>query len=88
MVVTVTDSANTLPDVNAGNDQEAAEGFTVNPDATPFDVDHEDTLTYTLSHSTLRLPYLLDAARKLSTSFTAPMAFSNETDTKFTLFSI
>ena len=71
VTVTITDSANTAPTVNAGPDQEAAEGATVNLDGTASDVDTEDTLEYSWSHnSTLTITLGDDEA--LDTSFTAP----------------
>ena len=70
VTVTITDSANTAPTVNAGDDQEAAEGATVNLDGTASDVDTEDTLEYSWSHnSTLSITFTDDIE---DPSFTAP----------------
>ena len=83
ILVTVTDSANSPPMVNAGNDQQEAEGSTVNLDATVTDTDTEDTLTYTWTHnSTLSISF--DDSSAVDTSFTAPNV-SEETDIEFTL---
>ena len=51
VIVTITDSANSPPSVNAGDDQDAAEGSTVNLDGTAADADTEDTLTYSWTHN-------------------------------------
>ena len=83
IIVTITDSANSPPMVNAGNDQQEAEGSTVNLDATVTDTDTEDTLTYTWTHnSTLSISF--DDSSAVDTSFTAPNV-SEETDIEFTL---
>ena len=83
VTVTITDSANTAPTVNAGDDQEAAEGATVNLDGTASDVDTEDTLEYSWSHnSTLTITLGDDEA--LDTSFTAPNV-AEDTAVEFTL---
>ena len=82
-IVTVTDSANSPPVVNAGNDQQAAEGSTVSLDATVTDADTGDTLTYAWTHnSTLSISFADSAA--VDTSFTAPNV-SEETSIEFTL---
>ena len=81
-IVTVTDSANSPPVVNAGNDQQAAEGSTVSLDATVTDADAEDTLTYAWTHnSTLSISF---ADSSVDTTFTAPNV-SEETYIEFTL---
>ena len=83
IIVTITDSANSPPMVNAGNDQQEAEGSTVNLDATVTDTDTEDTLTYTWTHnSTLSISF--DDSSAVDTTFTAPNV-SEETDIEFTL---
>ena len=83
VLVTITDSANSPPMVNAGNDQQEAEGSTVNLDATVTDTDTEDTLTYTWTHnSTLSISFVDSAA--VDTTFTAPNV-SEETAVEFTL---
>ena len=82
-IVTVTDSANSPPVVNAGNDQQAAEGSTVSLDATVTDADAEDTLTYAWTHnSTLSISFADSAA--VDTTFAAPNV-SEETSIEFTL---
>ena len=83
MLVTITDSANTAPTVNAGQDQEAAEGSTVSLDGTASDTDPEDTLTYSWSHNSTSTITLGNSAA-LDTSFTAPNVGS-ETIIEFTL---
>ena len=71
VLVTITDSANSPPMVNAGNDQQEAEGSTVNLDATVTDTDTEDTLTYAWTHnSTLSITLANDSVP--DTTFTAP----------------
>ena len=83
VLVTITDSANSPPMVNAGNDRQEAEGSTVNLDATVTDTDTEDTLTYTWTHnSTLSITLANDSVP--DTTFTAPNV-SEETDIEFTL---
>ena len=82
VIITVTDSANTAPSVNAGPDQEKAEGSEVNLDATVADPDTEDTLAYTWSHnSTLSITFTDDIE---DPSFTAPNVGS-DTAIEFTL---
>ena len=82
-IVTVTDSANSPPVVNAGNDQQAAEGSTVSLDATVTDADTGDTLTYAWTHnSTLSISFADSSA--VDTTFTAPNV-SEETYIEFTL---
>ena len=83
MLVTITDSANTAPTVNAGQDQEAAEGSTVSLDGTASDTDPEDTLTYSWSHNSTSTITLGNSAA-LDTSFTAPNV-SEDTPVLFTL---
>ena len=78
--VTITDSPNSPPTVNAGQDQEVAEGATVALSGTATDADPEDTLTYSWTHdSTLTITFADPAA--LSTSFTAPDVAANTTIT-------
>ena len=48
--VTITDSPNSPPTVNAGQDQEVAEGATVSLSGTATDGDPEDTPTYSWTH--------------------------------------
>ena len=83
VLVTITDSANSPPMVNAGNDRQEAEGSTVNLDATVTDTDTEDALTYAWTHnSTLSITLANDSVP--DTTFTAPNV-SEETDIEFTL---
>ena len=83
-IVTVTDSANRPPVVNAGDDQEAVvEGSIVTLDASVEDDDAEDTLTYAWTHnSTLSISFGNSSA--VDTTFTAPNV-SEETTIEFTL---
>ena len=60
VTVTITDSANTAPTVDAGGDQTVTEGSTVNLDGTATDPDSEDTLTYSWSHNSTALTITLD----------------------------
>ena len=83
ILVTITDSANSPPEVNAGNDQQEAEGSTVSLDATVTDTDTEDTLTYTWTHNST-LSISLDDSSAVDTTFTAPNV-SEETVVEFTL---
>ena len=83
VIITIQDSANTPPTVNAGPDQEVAEGSTVNLDGTADDLDTEDALTYSWSHNSTLTISLADPAA-LDTSFTAPNV-SEDTPVEFTL---
>ena len=68
VTVTITDSANTAPTVDAGGDQTVTEGSTVNLDGTATDPDSEDTLTYSWSHnSTALTPSPLPTTARRST---------------------
>ena len=49
IIITITDSANTAPTVNAGTDQEITEGDTVALAGTATDADPEDGLTYVVA---------------------------------------
>ena len=83
--VTVTDVVvpNQLPTVNAGDDQDVAEGSTVSLNGTAFDTDPEDELEYAWMHnSTLTIPLVNSTA--LDTSFTAPNV-AEDTPVEFTL---
>ena len=79
-VVTITDSANSPPEVEAGADQEVAEGATVTLSGTATDADPEDTLTYEWTHDgPSGITFANSAA--LSTTFTAPDVAANTTIT-------
>ena len=82
--VTITDSANSPPAVNAGDDQTVAEGSTVNLDGTAMDTDLEDTLTYSWSHNSTLAITLTDGGAILDPSFTAPNV-PEDTTVEFTL---
>ncbi len=83
MTVTISDSANSPPAVDAGADQSVAEGSEVTLTGTSSDADPEDTLVYTWTHNGT-LAITLDDAAALSTSFTAPNVVS-ATPVEFTL---
>ena len=61
MLVAIQDSANAAPSVNAGDDQDAAEGSTVNLDGTAADADTEDTLTYSWTHNSTTVSDVSDS---------------------------
>ena len=69
--------------MNAGNDQQEAEGSTVSLDATVTDDDTEDTLTYAWTHNST-LSISLDDSSAVDTTFTAPNVAEN-TVVEFTL---
>ena len=78
--VTVTDSPNSPPTVNAGQDQEVAEGATVTLTGTATDADPEDTLTYSWTHDgSLAITFADPAAP--STTFAAPDVAADTTIT-------
>ncbi len=78
--VNITDSPNSPPTVNAGQDQEVAEGATVTLSGTVSDDDPEDAPTYEWTHdSALTITFANPAA--LSTTFTAPDVATNTTIT-------
>ncbi len=81
VIITITDSANTAPSVDAGADREEAEGSTVNLDATVTDPDQGDTLTYTWTHNSTLAITIADVE---DPSFTAPNV-ANNTPVEFTL---
>ena len=83
VIITITDSANTPPTVDAGDDQTVSEGSTVSLDGTADDQDAEDTLAYEWTHnSTLTIPISSDTS--LDTTFTAPNV-AEDTPIEFTL---
>ena len=80
MQVTVMVADNTPPTVEAGPDQEVAEGATVTLSGTATDADTGDTLTYSWTHDgPSRITFADPAA--LSTMFTAPNVAANTTFT-------
>ncbi len=83
VIVTITDSANTAPSVDAGTDQQVAEGSTVTLNGTATDPDTEDSLEYTWSHSSA-LTITLDDQNAENPEFTAPNVAS-DTAVEFTL---
>ena len=82
IIITIADSANTAPTVNAGTDQEVTEGDTVALAGTATDADPEDGLTHVWSHDSTLLISLDDTA--LAPSFTIPNV-SEDTAVEFTL---
>ena len=82
IIITITDSANTAPTVNAGTDQEVTEGDTVALAGTATDADQEDNLTYSWSHDSTLFISLDDTV--LTPSFTVPNV-SGDTAVEFTL---
>ena len=82
IIITITDSANTAPTVDAGTDQEITEGSTVTLAGTAADVDQEDNLTYLWSHDSTLSISLDDST--LTPSFTVPNV-SEDTAVEFTL---
>ena len=83
MLVAIQDSANAAPSVNAGDDQDAAEGSTVNLDGTAADADTEDTLTYSWTHNST-LTVTLDDRNAEDPEFTVPNV-AEDTAVEFTL---
>ena len=78
--VTITDSPNRPPTVNAGQDQEVAEGATVSLSGTATDGDPEDTPTYSWTHD--GAPSItITGSDSASASFTAPNVAANTTIT-------
>ena len=78
--VTVTDSPNSPPEVEAGADQEVAEGATVSLSGTATDADPGDTPTYSWTHDSA-LAITITDSDSLSASFTAPNVAANTTIT-------
>ena len=84
MLVTITDSENAAPTVNAGPDQEVAEGSTVNLSGMADDADPEDSLTYSWTHNSTLTITLTDGGAILDPSFAAPNV-PEDTTVEFTL---
>ena len=78
--VTIADSPNSPPTVNAGQDQEVAEGATVTLSGTVSDDDPEDAPTYSWTHDGA-LAITITGSDSLSASFTAPDVAANTTIT-------
>ena len=78
--VTITDSPNSPPTVNAGQDQEVVEGATVSLSGTVSDDDPEDDLTYSWTHDSA-LAITITGSGSVSASFTAPIVAANTTFT-------
>ena len=68
--VTITDSPNSPPTVNAGQDQEVAEGATVSLSGTATDDDPEDAPTYSTHDGAPSIT--ITGSDSASASFTAP----------------
>ena len=79
--VTIADSPNSPPAVEAGADQEVAKGATVSLSGTATDADPEDTLTYEWTHDGA-LSITITGSDSLSASFAAP---DTATDTTITV---
>ena len=79
-VYNVTVTSNFPPTVNAGQDQEVAEGATVSLSGTATDDDTEDTLAYSWTHDD-SLAITITDSDSLSASFTAPGVAANTTIT-------
>ena len=78
--VNITDSPNSPPVVEAGDDQEVVEGATVTLSGTATDVDPEDDLTYSWTHDgALEITFANQTA--LSTTFVAPDVATDTTVT-------
>ena len=69
--VTITDSPNSPPTANAGQDQEVAEGATVTLSGTATDDDTGDTLAYSWTHDGT-LAITITGSDSASASFMAP----------------
>ena len=83
-LVTIQDSANTPPTVNAGVNQNVTEGDMVSLDGTASDTDTEDTLTYAWTFNNTALGITLADASALDTTFDAPNVAA-DTPVLFTL---
>ncbi len=84
VLVTIRDSANTPPTVNAGANQNVTEGDTVSLDGTASDTDTEDTLTYAWTFNNTALGIALQNSAALDTTFDAPNVAA-DTPVLFTL---
>ena len=84
VLVTIRDSSNSPPTVDAGANQTVTEGATVSLNGTASDDDTEDTLTYAWTFNNTALGITLDDAAALDTSFDAPNVAA-DTPVLFTL---
>ena len=84
VLITILDSPNSPPIVNAGDDQQPAEGSTVNLDGTVTDADTEDMLDYTWSHNSTELTITFVNNKAVDTTFDAPNVPA-DTAVEFTL---
>ena len=78
--VTITDSSNSPPTVEAGVDQEVVEGATAALSGTVTDDDPEDDLTYSWTHDGA-LPIAITGSGSASASFVAPSVAEDTTIT-------
>ena len=78
VLVTIQDSANTPPTVDAGSNRTVTEGDTVSLSGTASDVDPEDTLAHQWTHNATFTITLQDSTA-LTTTFTAPAVSANTT---------
>ena len=78
-LVTIRDSANSPPSVDAGDDLDVTEDDRVFLNGTASDADTEDTLTYAWTFNNTELGITLDDASALDTRFRAPNVSANTT---------
>ena len=83
VTITVEDSPNRAPSVNAGDDRTVTEGATVSLNGTASDDDPEDILSYQWTHNS-SLPITLRNSATLNVTFAAPDVSAN-TAVLFTL---
>ena len=84
VLITILDSENSPPDVDAGDNKDAAEGSTVSLNGTVTDSDPEDALDYTWTHNSTGLAITLADGSMLDTTFDAPNV-PEDTVIEFTL---
>ena len=68
-LITILDSTNSPPDVDAGDDQQLPEGSTVSLNGTVTDSDPEDVHDYTWTHNSTDLAITLADGSMLDTTF-------------------
>ena len=83
-LITILDSENSPPDVDAGDDQQLPEGSTVSLNGTVTDSDPEDALDYTWTHNSTDLAITLADEKAVDTTFDAPNV-PEDTVVEFTL---